>query len=74
MWSSGYVLKISGCVLDMSAEHKGSHRCDLEGNSGCGPVGITRCNLEGIRGVVWGERWVCSRVDHWVQSSGKPQM
>ena len=51
VWSSGCGPKtISGYFQGESAKQKGSHRCDLEGNSGCSPAGITSCNLEGNRG------------------------
>ena len=39
-----------------------SRVCVLKGMRGCGVEAISGCGLEGISG------------DHWVQSSGKPQM
>ena len=58
-----------------------SQVCVLEGNSGCGPVGITKCDLRGSEGVVllWLEISGCCPVgscrcgpggDQWVCSRG----
>ena len=49
-WSNG--CSPVGVSQDESVEHKGSQRCGLEGNSGCGPVGITKCDLRRSVGVV----------------------